>query len=192
MISSLATDFLRETTLPLHHELDQIALMKALMDSDLNASTYIRVLQGMSQCFVPIEAAIQNQNSLHFYEQWQYLPKSPSLAQDLKHFGKSFPQPSSSFFLKNEGEALGALYVLFGSTLGARFISKHVAQKLPVMPGAGLDFYGAHGDEMGRWLKFKEKLNFKFEDRNFEDLKSGALQTFTFFIETLKNNSITI
>ena len=44
---------------------------------------------------------------------------------------------------------LGALYVLEGSTLGGRFIARHVESVLGLAPGAGDSYFQGHGEATG-------------------------------------------
>ena len=55
----------------------------------------------------------------------------------------------------DEGEAafLGAFYVMEGSTLGGRFIAKHVERVLKLEPGQGDAYFRGHGEGTGSLWK---------------------------------------
>ena len=51
--------------------------------------------------------------------------------------------------------ALGAMYVLEGSTLGGRYITKAVAAGLGLTPGDGCSYFASYGDRVGpMWKAF--------------------------------------
>ena len=55
--------------------------------------------------------------------------------------------------------ALGALYVLEGSTLGGQVIAKHIARQLGLTAEGGCRYYAAHGRETGAmWKGFRQRL----------------------------------
>lgn len=51
---------------------------------------------------------------------------------------------------KFEAAFLGAFYVMEGSTLGGRFIAKHLEAELGLKPGQGDAYFQGHGEETGR------------------------------------------
>jgi heme oxygenase len=61
--------------------------------------------------------------------------------------------------LKSVSEALGCLYVLEGSTLGGKIITRHLKKILPVDENQGCRFFHSYGDNVGRmWTSFLEIL----------------------------------
>lgn len=55
---------------------------------------------------------------------------------------------------------LGALYVMEGSTLGGRFLARHVAGVLHLQPGEGTAYFEGHGQATGAlWREVMEKLS---------------------------------
>ncbi len=55
---------------------------------------------------------------------------------------------------------VGYLYVLEGSTNGAKFIAKALAKALGITDGRGLSYQDPHGErQRERWTEFKEGLN---------------------------------
>lgn len=61
-------------------------------------------------------------------------------------------------------EALGALYVLEGATLGGRIIYRHAAGPLGVTPEHGAAYYQGYGDGTGeRWKAFGQAVT-RFAD----------------------------
>ena len=61
--------------------------------------------------------------------------------------------------LANAAQALGALYVLEGSTLGGQVIGRSISRRLGAQAAGALAYYGGHGRETAaRWRGFLEEL----------------------------------
>jgi heme oxygenase (biliverdin-IX-beta and delta-forming) len=57
-------------------------------------------------------------------------------------------------------EALGAMYVVEGSTLGGAVIARHVQRRLGLDPGNGCAFFASYGRSIGAlWNAFRERLS---------------------------------
>jgi len=88
----------------------------------------------------------------------------PALAQDLTYLGLSstgiedLPQ-ARPIPLPSPAAAMGALYVLEGSTLGGRVIGRHITATHG-LTGPGLAYYSGHGARTGAmWLAFRTRLD---------------------------------
>lgn len=56
-------------------------------------------------------------------------------------------------------EALGAMYVVEGSTLGGNIIAKHVERRLGFGPGSGCSYFRSYGADVGvMWRAFRGHL----------------------------------
>ncbi len=110
--------------------------------------------------------------------------RSHLLAADLRALGRArpldvgFPCPP----LAGLAGALGALYVLEGSTLGGALVARRAARTLDLTPGRGLRFFTAGGAERGeRWRAFRRSLAYFAEGpgrSSHDDVVAGALATF--------------
>ena len=118
--------------------------------------------------------------------------KLPLLSRDLLELGRdpgvlpicaSLPQLGGGL-----PEAVGCAYVLEGSTLGGRVVSRHVQTRLgPQVPHRFLDAYGA--DTGDRWQAFRAALRWFADSREVENrIIAGARQTFESFARWLKPN----
>ena len=84
-------------------------------------------------------------------------------------------------FIKSAPAALGAMYVLEGSTLGGTIIADMLTRYANV-PAASLSFFKAYGAEnQTMWLKFVERLNSYGETNDDAAIIEGAVQTFEQF-----------
>lgn len=114
--------------------------------------------------------------------------KLPLLARDLEALGSS---PGSVVIcdappvLGSVAEAAGSAYVLEGSTLGGKVISRHVRHRLgDAVPRSFLDCYG---ENIGaNWQAFRGALLRFAKSRGIEDgMVSGAKETFQTFTRWL-------
>ncbi|OJW05741.1 MAG: hypothetical protein BGO49_26940 [Planctomycetales bacterium 71-10] len=76
--------------------------------------------------------------------------------------------------------ALGAMYVLEGSTLGGRYITKAVRAKLGLTPGDGCSYFASYGDRVGpMWKAFGAAVDaFAADDAAREAVERSADATF--------------
>jgi heme oxygenase len=97
--------------------------------------------------------------------------------------GNRLPKVEDAF------QALGALYVLEGSTLGGVHIGKMIQKKLPDCENAFRFFSGYGEQNMNMWEKFKEVLNgITGSENNVNSVLSGAEDTFQKFGEWINFN----
>jgi heme oxygenase len=78
----------------------------------------------------------------------------------------------------DEARALGAFYVLEGSTLGGQLITKHLSGA-GWLPAEGLSYFNPYGSRTGvMWRSFKRWLEIQAEHHAANDVVSGARGTF--------------
>lgn len=116
--------------------------------------------------------------------------KLPLLAEDLVMLGNIEPASVRACDappqLASTAEAIGAAYVLEGSTLGGRVISRHLRSLFgPDVPRAFLECYGSDTGE--RWASFRAALASFAGSRELEDrIIAGAQETFRSFTRWLE------
>jgi heme oxygenase len=114
--------------------------------------------------------------------------KLPLIADDLEALGRapeSVQQCAAAPSLPGLAEALGAAYVLEGSTLGGRVISRHLTAEFGShVPRRFVNAYGAQtGDN---WQAFRAALGRFTRSRAVEDrIVAGARETFRAFTRWL-------
>ncbi|MEO5813761.1 MAG: biliverdin-producing heme oxygenase [Gemmatimonadaceae bacterium] len=115
--------------------------------------------------------------------------KLPLLVRDLKALGQAVTDvpfvvdDASSDLPANCAEALGALYVLEGATLGGRVILRHIAGPLDLPLDGGLAFFNGYGARTGpMWTSFGRALE-HYSDTGGDVSASiaGATRCFTAF-----------
>ena len=111
--------------------------------------------------------------------------KTSSLVRDLTYLNEKLPllaQTNSLPRITNHFQALGALYVIEGSTLGGRIISKMLTEQLS-MPGFfGMSFFNGYGDQTAiMWEVFKSALDLQSNNVGYDMIVQSANDTFTYF-----------
>jgi heme oxygenase len=118
--------------------------------------------------------------------------KLPLLRRDLRALGVTelggLPRCESPPEWSNVAEAVGGAYVLEGSTLGGRVISRHVQQRFGArVPRAFLECYGTRTGES--WQAFRVALCRFASSREIETgIIDGARSTFQSFTRWLQHH----
>jgi heme oxygenase (biliverdin-IX-beta and delta-forming) len=110
------------------------------------------------------------------------------LAADLHALAIALPDPQSlGFELPTSGHGFGCLYVLEGSALGGRVISKRLKQTLGLGPGTGGAYFQGLGGQTARhWSDFLIVLNtIPVNSAMGADAEAGAIATFLAFRQAI-------
>jgi heme oxygenase len=113
---------LRDRTRGDHERLD------ALVGHFGDGKSYIRYLEGMAAFRAPVEAALSRIDLAGRFGDWQPVFISAELARDLRDLGRPDVATDRPFLLPSDRDGLlGVLYVLEGSSLGARLLVRRAA-----------------------------------------------------------------
>lgn len=156
----MLADDLKMTTAQVHEQLEKKMDMMSQLE---NIDTYKNLVKKFYQYYSPMEEKLQTFASELPMEGRM---KLHLLKNDLLNLGFSeeeiqgLPKASTLPAIVSASQALGALYVLEGSTMGGQVISKHLRSKLGILPDNGGSFFWAYGEKtMPMWLSFKSFLN---------------------------------
>lgn len=173
---------LRAHTKTAHHSIETVPAFARLMEADLRRSEYEAVLLAMHAFHVAAEPEIAM--ALEGLREAQSLldgHRLRALSDDLAILGvaptRARPAPLP---LATRSEALGALYVVEGASLGGRVIARHIASSLALAPGYGASFYGGLTADMARsrWARLCAVLDDTAIDIALDELALGARKTF--------------
>jgi heme oxygenase len=160
-----------------------------VMQPGLTLAEYALYLEKTLGFYLPVEA------SLHQMAVWSALglaaeerAKLALLTRDLSLLGREPARVvvcDSPPQLAGLAEAVGCAYVLEGSTLGGRVISRHVQRCLgPAVPRGFLECYGARTGES--WQEFRAAVLRFADTREIENrVIAGARETFRAFTRWL-------
>lgn len=156
----MLSDDLKQTTQEAHQQLETKMDLLSRLHS---VESYKKLLMKFYQYYVPLEAQL-----VRFPDD---LPlegrlKSTLLKYDLLALGftdqeiQTLPAATTLPPVTSLSDAIGAFYVLEGSTMGGQVISKQLREKLSITPETGGSFFYAYGPQtMPMWLEFRTFLN---------------------------------
>ena len=140
---------MRAATAGDHQALDQTA---TALDFD-SASGYGRFLSASAAALTSLELALERDGVETWLADWPRRRRRAVLHDDLAAMNLPIPtleaQPAFS-----QAFAVGVLYVLEGSRLGARLIARRVRSSGPTLPTG----YLTHGEDFNLWRSFLEWL----------------------------------
>ncbi len=171
------------------------ALEKALIPSIKQANSreaYAGILKIFYGYFKGIESQLDAQLSGHVVPAYNKRRKSKLILDDLESM-----EMSSEFAMANDlpvlstiPRALGAMYVLEGSTLGGRVITKMLQQTLQFGDTKHLQFFSGYGDQTEMmWGSFLETLISHATDEHTQnEIVNSATETFVKFKTWIEQN----
>ncbi|PJJ79669.1 biliverdin-producing heme oxygenase [Mucilaginibacter auburnensis] len=157
----MLTEKIKATTLQYHQETEKILVGK--MKSMRSVADYAHILELFYGYFGGLELLIDKHINTQNLPDYTDRRKTAALANDLTNLKGNLPPKAEDTELpqiNNLLQAFGALYVIEGSTLGGKIISKMVQQHLGITDGQGLSFFNGYGEDTGnKWVQFQQKLN---------------------------------
>lgn len=191
----LLADLLKQETKVNHQQLEKLLVRQ--MRSINTKEGYVELLQLFYSYFGALEEKINHFILPHQMEEEHSFQrrKTIRLAEDIKALGgivnekcgeKDLPE------IRSDLEAFGALYVIEGSTLGGRVITKMMQRQLDTESLDGFAFFNGYGDDTDhRWSSFRELLN--DQGKNADDKKlvvQAADNTFAKFKSWIEKNPV--
>ncbi len=145
---------LKNETVSLHRDVERAV---RVMDDGFSAGDYRAYLAALYGFFEPLEQQLSRR--AEWPDGFSLSPrlKAPLLAADLEVLGvaaAALPRCAALPAVETLSQALGALYVTEGATLGGRLVRNRLADRLPELDGATayLACYGPRTDAMWRSL----------------------------------------
>ena len=184
----MISEKLKTSTAENHRIVEESGLMAPILNRTITKESYARILKKFYGFFHPLEITINT-----FSELTDYLPdfserrKSEALIDDLK---KIELQHEIEFSLCNNlptlthlSHAFGCLYVMEGSTLGGKMISRILNDTLNIDEASGAKFFTGYGPATGtKWNTFREALSkYSAETNDDELVVEAANDTFLKF-----------
>jgi heme oxygenase len=116
--------------------------------------------------------------------------KSHLLKGDLQKLGEeseAVPRCEVLPEIQTFASGLGCLYVLEGSTLGARVISRRLESHFMLGPDSGAAFFNAYGEAVGRrWSEFRSFVTGNLSAEQAGETVKAAVETFESLLTWLK------
>jgi len=176
--------FLREQTRDAHEAAEATAGMRWLMGKALDESAYEAVLGAQLELFRAWETG-RGEWLLSIQEQWGYASRVTSLEADLCMSAPCARPVARKARSCSDAVCWGELYVIEGSSLGARVIVKHLRAMLPLHPH---HFYAMGETSPTDWRRFQSVLDAALPDDDARhDALTGARSMFARFQQTLED-----
>lgn len=175
-------ELLKERTSASHQALEKDLVRKI---REINSKeAYVHLLKMMYGYYYSLEQGVSgylaNDPQVNFAER----RKASTILKDLhnlQHRGEVEVCEDMPDIHSNES-ALGAMYVMEGSTLGGQHIARMIQSQLQVRDSAGLQFFHGYGPEtQNMWESFKLNLTRPFTDSQADEIVETANDTFRTF-----------
>ncbi len=183
----MLADELKEQTRVVHADLEKKLLshIQVVNDSD----RYVSLLRLMYGYYAGLEEKLDHHKD-HLPD-YTARRKSAAILNDLKRLAyptHDLPVCHDLPEIDSPAAALGAMYVLEGSTLGGKIISKMLLKQVPTLDGAITFFQGYHDETIDMWQKFKNHLHASVTNDDFEETHRAASETFVKFKKWLEHH----
>jgi len=177
--------WLKAETRAAHEAAERAFDLKAVVQSP---AAYARILQRFHAFHSQVEPLLAAWDWPALGLDFDARRKLPALNADLASLGivplAAARQPAALFTIVTQAEAVGALYVIEGSTLGGRIIAKQVRTALGFTPTYGARYFTGYGAKTGAyWQRFSHAVN-AFGNGDQQDwlpIINGAVMTFAAF-----------
>ena len=160
----MITERLKSETRPQHEALETVAFSKKIMDGSLGLAEY-KVL--LSHNYIVNSLIEEKLQAMHEFKTIEGLNfdqrlKTDKLIADLEVLQldkEALDAQKPHFELNDKYEALGAFYVLEGSTLGGAMISRQLVKNENLKEVSDFHYYGVYGELVGpMWKAFQQVL----------------------------------
>ena len=184
----MVLDKVRIETKEDHQALEKLVIPQ--IKSIQSETDYVEVLKLFYGYFKPVEECIDKYLSDEIIPHFSTRRKSAAILNDIQSL-----QPGSTVkictdvpVINSKEEAIGAMYVLEGSTLGGKIISEMIRKRLNIEEGS-LSFFSGYkerSDEM--WHLFINAMNDKVSDTHSDIVVETAKNTFIKFKHWIQEN----
>lgn len=181
----MITERLKAETADHHKATEDVSFGHKIMSGALTLDEYKILIEKNYLLHVLIEMALVKSSDLipADFELLSRL-KTQALIDDLTTLNHPIPAvPQINVTYTSLAEALGAMYVVEGATLGGAYIYKALQRNPAIAPIGKFSYYGVYGDKIGpNWKNFQEALNKHIHTKELEDQTiESAKQAFDLF-----------
>lgn len=186
----MLSEKIKENTKTNHQSLEKKLIVR--IRSIKNEKEYTNLLALFYSYFGGLELAINKHLDFSHLPDYSRRRKTSALANDLTQLGVPLPELASISDLpeiSNHYQALGALYVIEGSTLGGRVICKMLSQQMNSTEVSPVSFFNGYGDQTASmWQMFKQSMDQPVYALKHDMIMETANQTFIKFGDWFDNN----
>lgn len=181
---------LKAETRPYHDRLESSPLSTGTLMGPLSLEAYRAILSRFYGYHLPLESAFQCHAGLKaLFADLPQRRKAQLLVADLLSLGAAPEEIENLPFcdqlpeIGDTAAALGAMYVIEGSTLGGQIIQRHLGSLHGLTHSRGIAFFSGYGEQTGMlWRAFAEIAGVYAEGSGAEDrIVAGAIETYETF-----------
>lgn len=171
---------LKSETRMAHQSLEKMLVPK--IKNIVTALQYNSLLQMFYGFYYPLEQSINNYIDDSIIPDYNKRRKAGTILKDINSINAAAELPLCTDMpeVTNTSQALGALYVLEGSTLGGQVICQMLEKNLDLPDGKALTFFTGYGIEtQTMWQSFVKEINhYMATVGNSDDMVASANDTF--------------
>lgn len=178
------SEFLKEKTKHLHDATEERMGARRIFSSNYSMDEYKSLLLKMYQPYSVVEKALNayHDPKIQSVLADTYTQKANFLESDLAQMGVSHGQPAGKINFSSPAEAMGALYVLKGSDMGATIINKALERTSKGWESPAFSFYQSEKDPKSSWAAYKTHLDaMQLDEKGRNELLNGAEKAFSLF-----------
>lgn len=180
----MVSEYLKENTADYHNAAEKLFNSEKIFNRTFTLEDYKKIIHTNYLMLLHSEDKIFSSLSDKYTEKLQLdaRKKLPLIEKDLKSLSLENQKASHFLEFNNEHEALGAMYVIEGSTLGGNVIAKQLA-KTEGFDEVTFNFFGCYQENTGAmWKNFKEVLDAEVTKENYGEVLTGAEKLYTFLL----------
>jgi heme oxygenase len=175
------TEEIKQQTAPAHQALEK-SIVNIIRRID-SAGEYEKMLMFFYGYYKPLEARIHKR--LHGADFLIQTRQSEWLLSDIRQLGNQsyeFPECMELPEVQNHYDALAALYVLEGSTLGGIHILKMIRKRIHLPQGHADLFFNGHGtNTASNWNSFRQLVDIEIKEPDQASFLATVNATFSHF-----------
>lgn len=180
----MVSEYLKQHTAEYHDAAEKLFNSKKIFNKTFTledykkiiGTNYLMLLHSEDQIFSSLSDQLAEKLNL------ENRKKLPLIEKDLASLALENRTAVHNLEFTSENEALGALYVIEGSTLGGNVIAKQLS-KTEGFDEVTFNFFGCYQENTGpMWKNFKEVLDTEVQEQNYDEVLCGAKKLYTFLL----------
>ncbi|MCS3531857.1 biliverdin-producing heme oxygenase [Chryseobacterium sp. JUb7] len=180
----MVSEYLKQNTAEFHDAAEKLFSSEKIFSRTFTLEDYKKIIHTNYLMLLHSEDKIFSSLADKFSDKLQLTDrkKLPLIEKDLESLALENQAASHTLEFDNENEALGAMYVIEGSTLGGNVIAKQLS-KTEGFDNVTFNFFGCYQENTGpMWKSFKEVLDTEVKEENYNEVLSGAKKLYTFLL----------
>lgn len=180
----IVSEYLKQNTAEYHDAAEKLFNSEKIFNKTFTLEDYKKIISTNYLMLLHSENKIFDSLSDKFSEKLQLSnrKKLHLIEKDLESLALKNQNASHELEFSNENEALGAMYVIEGSTLGGNVIAKQLS-KTEGFDSVTFNFFGCYQENTGSmWKNFKEVLDTEVAEESYDEVLSGAKKLYTFLL----------